>query len=39
MTNEEIAGFFSSVGADIQGNPYLRDPQVEGRLLRRWHFR
>jgi len=30
MTNEEIAGFFNDTQAYIQGNPDLRDPQVEG---------
>lgn len=30
MTNEEIARFFNDTRAFIQGNPDLRDPQVEG---------
>ena len=30
MTNEEIARFFNDTQAYIQGNPDLRDPQVEG---------
>ena len=32
MTNEEIARFFNNTRAFIQGNPDLRDPQVEGWL-------
>jgi len=32
MTNEEIARFFNTTRPLIQGNPDLRDPQVEG-----WH--
>lgn len=30
MTNEEIARFFNTTRPFIQGNPDLRDPQVEG---------
>jgi len=30
MTNEEIARFFNTSRPFIQGNPNLRDPQVEG---------
>jgi hypothetical protein len=30
MTNEEITRFFNETLAFIQGNPDLRDPQVEG---------
>jgi DNA repair protein RadD len=30
MTNEEIARFFNNARPHIQGNPNLRDPQVEG---------
>jgi len=30
MTNEEIARFFNNARPFIQGNPNLRDPQVEG---------
>ena len=30
MTNEEIARFFNNTRAFIQGNPDLRDLQVEG---------
>ena len=30
MTNEGIAGFFNNARPFIQGNPNLRDPQVEG---------
>lgn len=33
MTNEEIDGFFSNAKPHIQGNPNLRDPQVEGWFL------
>jgi hypothetical protein len=33
MTNEEIARFFNNTRPFIQGNPNLRDPQVEGYLL------
>ena len=33
MTNEEIARFFNTTRPFIQGNPDLRDPQVEGWLL------
>ena len=39
MTNEEIAPFFNDTQAFIQGNPNLRDPQVEGWLRTRQHFR
>jgi len=39
MTNEEIARFFNSARPHIQGNPDLRDPQVEGWFRRRQHFR
>ena len=39
MTNEEIARFFSDTQAFIQGNPDLRDPQVEGWFRTRQHFR
>lgn len=30
MTNEEIARFFNNARPHIQGNPALRDSQVEG---------
>ena len=30
MTNMEIAWFFSDTQAYIQGNPDLREPQIEG---------
>ncbi len=30
MTNEEIARVFNKARPHIQGNPDLRDPQVEG---------
>jgi hypothetical protein len=30
MTNEEITRFFNTTRPFIQGNPDLRDPQVEG---------
>lgn len=30
MTNEQIASFFNTTRPFIQGNPDLRDPQVEG---------
>jgi hypothetical protein len=33
VTNEEIARFFFNAQPHIQGNPNLRDPQVEGWLL------
>jgi len=33
MTNEEIARFFNTTRPFIQGNPDLRDPQVEGWFL------
>jgi len=39
MTNEEIARFFNDTRAFIQGNPDLRDPQVEGWFRTRQHFR
>ena len=39
MTNEDIARFFSDTQAFIQGNPDLRDPQVEGWFRTRQHFR
>lgn len=39
MTNEEIARFFNDTRAIIQGNPDLRDPQVEGWFRTRQHFR
>ncbi len=46
MTNDEIARFFNDTQAYIQGNPDLRDPQVEGwfrlpadRHGTRQHFR
>jgi DNA repair protein RadD len=31
LTNEEIAAFFTGAPARIEGNPSLREPQVEGR--------
>jgi len=39
MTNEEIARFFNDARPHIQGNPNLRDPQVEGWFRTRQHFR
>jgi len=39
MTNEEIARFFNTTRPFIQGNPDLRDPQVEGWFRRRQPFR
>jgi hypothetical protein len=39
MTNDEIARFFNDTPAYIQGNPDLRDPQVEGWFRTRQHFR
>jgi len=39
MTNDEIARFFCNTRAFIQGNPDLRDPQVEGWFRTRQHFR
>ena len=39
MTNEDIARFFNDTQAYIQGNPDLRDPQVEGWFRTRQHFR
>jgi len=39
MTNEEIARFFNTMRPFIQGNPNLRDPQVEGWFRTRQHFR
>jgi hypothetical protein len=39
MTIEEIARFFNDTRAFIQGNPDLRDPQVEGWFRTRQHFR
>jgi hypothetical protein len=39
MTNEETARFFNNSQAYIQGNPDLRDPQVEGWFRTRKHFR
>ncbi len=38
MTNEETAGFFNTTRPLIQGNPDLRDPQVEGWGRTRQHF-
>jgi Holliday junction resolvasome RuvABC ATP-dependent DNA helicase subunit len=38
MTNEEIARFFNDTRAFIQGNPDLRDPQVEMWFRTRQHF-
>jgi len=32
MTNKEKARFFNSARPHIQGNPDLRDPQIEGWL-------
>jgi len=32
MTSEEIANFFNTTRSFIQGNPDLRDPQVEGLI-------
>jgi len=34
MTNEEIARFFNTTRPFIQGNPNLRDPQVEGGSIK-----
>jgi hypothetical protein len=34
MTNEEIARFFNNARPHIQGNPNLRDPQVEGGSIK-----
>lgn len=39
MANEENARFFNDTQAYIQGNPDLRDPQVEGWFHTRQHFR
>ncbi len=39
MTNEEIARFFNTTRPFIQGNPNLRDPQVEGWFRAGQHFR
>ena len=39
MTNEEIARFSNTTRPFIQGNPDLRDPQVEGWFRTRQHFR
>jgi len=39
MTNEEIARFFNNARPHIQGNPNLRDPQVDGWFRTRQHFR
>ncbi len=39
ITNEEIARFFNTTRPFIQGNPDLRDPQVEGWFRTRQHFR
>ena len=39
MTNDEIASFFNMAQAHIQGNPNLRDPQVDGWYHTRQHFR
>ena len=39
MTDEEIARFFNTTRPFIQGNPDLRDPQVEGWFRTRQHFR
>jgi len=39
MTNEEIARFFNTTRPFIQGNPDMRDPQVEGWFRTRQHFR
>jgi len=39
MTNEEIARFFNSAKPHIQGNPNLREPQIEGWFRTRQHFR
>jgi hypothetical protein len=39
MTNEEIAQLFNGTQAFIQGNPDLRDPQVEGWFRTRQRFR
>ncbi|MBW6414178.1 DNA-binding protein [Candidatus Methylacidiphilum fumarolicum] len=37
--NEEIARFFNTTRSFIQGNPDLRDPQVEGWFPTRQNFR
>ena len=34
MTNAEIARFFNNARPFIQGNPNLRDPQVEGGSIK-----
>lgn len=39
MTNDEIASFFNTTKVHIQGNPNLRDPQVDGWFHTRQHFR
>ena len=39
MTNEDIARFFNTTRPFIQGNPDLRDPQVEGWFRTHQHFR
>jgi DNA repair protein RadD len=38
MTNDEIGRFFTQTQASIEGNPNLRDPQVEGHRRTREHF-
>ena len=39
MTNDEIARFFSTTRAYIQGNSDLSDPQVEGWFRTSRHVR
>ncbi len=39
MTNEEIRRFINNARPHIQGNPNLRDPQVERWFRKRQHFR
>ena len=39
MTNKNTVRFFNETQSLIQGNPDLRDPQVEGWISTRQHFR
>ena len=39
MTNEEIARFFNDTKVFIEGNKNLRDPQVEGYIRTKEHFK
>lgn len=38
LTNDKIAGFFTTTPAHMEGNTYLRDPQIEGYVALRGHL-